>query len=460
MVKDLTRGDPKKVILTFAAAVFLGNLCQYFYNMADSLIVGRALGTGALAAVGATASVSNFIIGASSGVAAGFGVVVGQLFGAGEERKMRKAIANLIYASVIFLIVVTSLSVVYVRDILILMRTPEDILGEATEYLRVLLYGMCFTMFYNILASVLRAVGDSRTPLAALLLSTVLNIGLDVLFVVVLPFGVAGAAAATVLAQLISALVCLIYVIVKMPFLRLKKDEWSPDGGLFLRLLRVGFPMGLYPTVNALGGILLQVAINGHGTDIVASVTAGRTVQTVFYLFFDAVAVTMSNFCAQNAGARKSDRIRTGIRDGLVINLILAVFSTAMLWFFGEPMAMIFAEDGAALSAAGYYLRIQAVFMIPLGTLYIFRFAAQGLGLTFSAVIDAGVEMAVRVVVALFFSQDLFLVFAACPLGWIPANVFLIIVLLVDLRRREKRWGTGDEQKEAGSAGEEKKTAL
>lgn len=442
MVKDMTRGPSLRIIMTFALSILVGSVCQYLYNVIDTLIVGRYIGTDALAAVGATGSISFLILGFASGVASGFGVVIGQFFGAKDEKKLRSCLANIIYTTLILMALMTAVSLFLLRDILTWMRTPEDIFGMSYSYLSVILAGMTFTMFYNVLSAILRALGDTRTPLIVLIIAAVLNVIFDLIFVIPLNMGVAGAAYATILAQFLSAVLCLIYMVKKMPVVRIGREDLPFSFSMVGKLLGIGAPMGLQFSVTAIGTILLQAAINGHGTDVIAALTAVDKVGDMFWMVLDSVGVTMAFFCAQNLGAGKIDRIRHGERQALLINLVLGLLCCASLFFFGENIATVFLGDvPEVMPYVHTYVRIKGVFFLALAGLTVWRNSIQGLGYSFAAVIGGLIELLARGAVTFLFADNLSMLYFAGPLAWVGADLFLVIAYFVIERRLVRCFG-------------------
>ena len=301
--KDMTVGSPMKLILGFAVPLLFGFLFQQFYSVVDTIIVGKTLGVDALAGVGATGSVNFLVIGFCMGVCNGFAIPVAQKFGARDYVTMRRFIANSVWLSIGFAAVMTVLVSIFCRQILTLMRTPEDILEYSYSYILIVFIGIPATYLYNLLSGFIRSIGDSKTPLVFLVISSVLNIGLDLLLIMVFRMGVAGAAVATVLSQLISGILCLIYMYYKFDILIVKKDEWKADTHLMGILCSMGVPMGLQYSITAIGSVILQTAVNTLGSAAVAAMTAGSKVSLFFCCPFDALGSTMSTYGGQNVSS-------------------------------------------------------------------------------------------------------------------------------------------------------------
>ena len=311
-VKDLTVGSPMKLILSFAVPMLLGFLFQQFYNMVDTIIVGKCLGVSSLAAVGSTGSINFMIIGFCTGACSGFAIPVAQKFGAGDYTGMRKFVANAGWLSAVFAVVMTTIVGLLCMNILQWMNTPEDIIQGAYDYIFVIFLGIPVTYLYNMLAGIIRSLGDSKTPVYFLLLSSLMNIGLDFFTILVLGMGVGGPALATVISQGISAVLCLIYMIRHYPILHMKNGEWKPDGRMLGTLCSMGIPMGLQYSITAIGSVVLQTAVNSLGSMAVAAVSTGSKVSMFFCCPFDALGGTMATYAGQNVGAKKLDRVKEG----------------------------------------------------------------------------------------------------------------------------------------------------
>lgn len=442
MVKDMTRGSPLKLILAFAIPLLLGNLFQQIYNMADIAIVGKFIGKEALAAVGAAGSIFNLVIGFTGGVASGFGIVAASFFGAGDHQRLRNCVANIFYLALIITLLLTVLSVSLARPVLVLMNTPEDIIDASYHYIVVIFAGIFAAMSYNVLANLLRALGDSRSPLFFLIIACALNISLDLLFVIVFQMGTAGAGLATVIAQTVSALICLFYIRKKLPLLHLTRDDLRPDPALMKRLLCQGLPMAFQLSITAIGAIILQSAVNGLGSDTVAAVTAGTKVQIFAFMLLESLGLTMATYCSQNRGAGKIERVRRGVHTGLAVSLICGILSGVLIFALGHRIALLFLDAGEAtvLSYVKHFLRIGTFFYPVLSVMYIYRNAVQGLGHSLPALLGGVLEMITRATVALVFVTRIGFD-AACvaqPVSWIPVVLLLVpvyYVLLYRLRR-------------------------
>lgn len=431
--KDMTTGSSMKLILGFAVPLLMGMLFQQVYSLVDTIIVGRFLGVNALAAVGATGSINFLIIGFCLGLCNGFALPVAQRFGAKDYDGLRKYVGNSAVLSVIVGGTITVFTVVFCRNILQIMDTPADIIDLSYNYIVVIFAGIPATLLYNILSSHLRSLGDSVTPVAFLILSACLNIGLDLLFIVTFHWGVFGASFATVLSQLVSGVLCLVFIIIRFDILHLKRDDLRLDPAYVRNLLVMGLPMGFQYSITAIGSVILQSAVNSLGSIAVASMTAASKISMFVVCPFDALGSTMATYGGQNVGAGKLERLAKGLRSAVILGAIYSAVIFVVVYFFGENMIQIFlspTEENAAtvLVWAKEFLVINAAFYFPLALVNIIRFLIQGMGFSGFAVFAGVFEMVARTIVGLFL-VPVFGFVAACfasPLAWIFADAFLI----------------------------------
>lgn len=439
MVRDMTSGRPLRLILAFAIPLLLGNLIQQIYNTVDSAIVGQFIGKEALAAVGSTGSIFNLVIGFTGGVAAGFGIILASYFGAGDHDRLRNCVANIIYLAVGITVVLTVLAVSLARPMLLWMDTPSDILEDAYRYIVIIYAGIFSAMLYNVLAYILRALGDSRSPLFFLIISACVNVGADLLFVLVFHMGTAGVALATVLAQTLSAVACFFYIRIKMPILRLTKKDLAPNWGLMKRLLCQGLPMAFQLSITAIGAIILQMAVNSLGSDAVAAVTASTKIQIFVFMLLESLGATMATYCSQNLGAGQIDRIRRGVHTGLAVSLVCSLLGGVLIFSLGHKIALLFldASEVAVLANVKRFLRIGVFFYPVLSFMYIYRNSVQGLGQSLPAMLGGVLEMVTRASVAFIFVYRIGFD-AACvaqPVSWIPVVLLMMPVYYARLRR-------------------------
>lgn len=446
MVKDMTYGNSAKQILFFALPLMAGNLFQQFYNMADSMIVGRTLGTDALGAVCSTGSLNFLVIGFVTGLASGFCIPVAQFFGAKDYRNLRRSVTNMIYLAVGITALLTLLTALFTDDILRLLGTPEDIFEDAYNYIIVIFLGMAATMFYNILAGLLRALGDSRSPLIFLIIASVINIGLDFFFILVCGMGVMGAGIATVVAQAVSGLLCLIYIVKKSAVLRLQKEDWRPSLSMMKKLLYLGLPMALQFSITAVGSLILQQSVNSLGTAAVSAVGAGNKTSMMLTQPMEAMGIALATFCGQNLGAGKIDRARRGVHQGLLMIMVYVAVATIASLCFGQYLALLFvtADELAVIGDIHKLLSIVGTFYWSLGVLFVYRNAVQGLGYGVPAMAAGLFELVARAVIGIFAVPVLGFE-AACyagPLAWIAADLLLIPVFYTVIHKLKKRYPT------------------
>lgn len=443
--KDMTVGSPMKLILQFCIPLFFGMLFQQFYNMMDTMIVGKFLGVHALAAVGTTGSINFMIIGFCMGVCNGFAIPVAQKFGAGDYHSLRKFVANSVWLSVAFAAVTTVTVCILCRQILQWMNTPTDIIDGAYSYIFVIFLGIPVIYLYNLTSAIIRSLGDSKSPLVFLIISSVLNIILDLVMILVFRMGVSGAAWATVISQGISGVGCLLYMMKRFESLKITRDEWKLERDCVGTLCNMGIPMGLQYSITAIGSVILQTAVNTLGSMSVAAVTAGSKVSMFFCCPFDAMGSTMATYAGQNVGAGKLDRVSKGMKSCCLLGLIYAIIACGVLVLFGSDISMLFLDAGETeiLKNAGLFLAVNSAFYFPLALVNIVRFTIQGLGFSRLAILAGVAEMFARSIVALGF-VPVFGYAAACfasPMAWIFADLFLIPAYCYVIRKLEKVLG-------------------
>lgn len=428
--KDLTTGSPFRLIFGFAVPMLLGYLFQQFYNMVDTIIVGQCLGVTALAAVGSTGSINFMINGFCIGVCSGFAIPVAQKFGAGDEKGLRRFVANAGWLSLIFSIIMTTVIGLLCMDILRWMDTPEDIIQGAYDYIFVIFLGIPVTYLYNLLAGIIRSLGDSRTPVYFLLLSSVLNVVLDFYSILGLGMGVEGPALATVFSQGVSAVLCLLYMMKRYPILRMSPEERRPDGNLMKILCGMGIPMGLQYSITAIGSVVLQTAVNSLGSMAVAAVSTGSKVSQFFCCPFDALGGTMATWAGQNVGAKKLDRVKRGTWTACLLGFAYSLIAFVILLFGGKYIALLFLapEETEIIGRVSQFLIGNSMFYIPLTLVNVLRFSIQGMGFSGFAILAGVCEMVARAFVG-FALVPAFGFLPACfasPLAWICADLFLI----------------------------------
>lgn len=441
MTKSMTEGSPVRLILGFALPLLAGNLFQQMYNLVDAAIVGRFLGDEKLAAVGASSSVQFMVLGFCIGICCGFGIPVAQRFGAKEYGKMCRYIFNGAILTAFFGVVLTAFCAWQCHGVLYLLSTPEVIYPDAYQYLLIIFLGIPFTLLYNYLSAILRSVGDSRTPFLFLVISTVLNIVLDLVCIIGLGLGCAGAALATITAQAISGILCLFFIWRRVPILHPEKRECQPDIKVMQRLLWLGVPMGLQYSITAIGSMVLQSANNGLGQVYISAFTAGMRIKQFLMCPFDALATAVSTFCSQNLGAGKMDRIRSGLKRGVGIGVTYGILSGLILIFAGRKLSLLFIsrESVAVLDASAKYLRCMGLFFWSLGILNVCRMCTQGLGYSGRTIFSGAVEMVARIFVSLVF-VPMFGYSAICfadQSAWVSACIYIVPTLLFCLHKLE-----------------------
>ena len=444
--KNMTEGSPTKLILGFAIPMLMGMLFQQVYNFVDTIIVGRYLGVKALAAVGSTGSISFLIIGFCVGVCSGFTLPVAQRFGAKDYAGLRKFVGNSAVVAAAIAAVLTIATTLLCRDILEWMQTPSDIIDNAYNYIIVAFIGIPVTMLYNLLSGYIRALGDSTTPVIYLVISSFINIGLDILFIVPLQMGVFGASLATILSQLISAILCFIHILLKFEILHLKKDDWRLEPQYVRTTLGMGLPMGLQYSITAIGSVILQASVNPLGSIAVASMTACGKISGFMMCPLDALGSTMATYTGQNVGAGQLERVGKGLKSAILSGWIYSVIAFGIAFFFGKNLMNIFVESDDLLIKAqvidqGYLNLVIALAAYPLLTLVnTVRFTIQGMGFSGFAVFAGVAEMIARALVGLML-VPLFGFTGACfagPVAWLFADAFLIPAYYSCYRKLQK----------------------
>lgn len=450
MELDMTKGKPASLILKFIIPVIIGNIFQQFYSMVDTIIVGRFVGVDALAAVGATGSISFLILGFTQGLTTGFTVLTAQRFGAGDREGMRKSIGNAVILSVIVTVVMTTVSMLGMDGLLNVMNTPEDIFAMSKQYIMIICAGICFNVMYNLQASILRAIGNSVTPLVLLVISSVINIVLDYVLIVYGHQGVAGAAYATVISQALASVLCLIYIKKGVPTLHVEGRHYRLEAQCVRNQLGVGLPMALQFSITAVGTILVQAALNLLGSMVVASYSVSCKVEQLVTQPFGAMGVTMATYCAQNRGINDLKRIKEGVKAANIMSAIYAVVVYGLVFLILPYAIRLFVTENieVVLGYAKTYLIICGIFFIPLGMIFIFRNTLQACGFGFIPMMGGVVELVSRAVTAFVAAKLMSYegVCAANASAWLMAGIFLWIAyrvlmkkMIADKKRHEER---------------------
>ncbi len=449
MDKNMTKGSPFMLLVQFSIPLFIGNLFQQIYSMVDTVVVGRFVGVDALAALGAVSGFSFMAVGFAQGLGCGFAVLVSQCYGAKDEDRMRKAYAMSIISSIVVGVIMSLLFFAFSMPMLEAVNTPSNIITMSNDYISVIYLGLIASVFYNLFSSILRAVGDSRSPLLFLLISSVLNVVLDLFFVLVIPLGCLGVAIATVLSQAISAVISYIYIAKKLPMFRFRKGDFHLDFNIIRILLKIGLPGAVQFSVCALGVIIVQIAINDFGSDIVAAYSIGVKIETLLSQMFTALGMAISTYAGQNLGAGEYDRIKKGFLDCFILIVIWSVISYLLSFFIAEPLARLFIDSStneqSVIDNAIVYFDIVIRFFIPLGMIFLFRTGCQGLGSGAIPMISSATELIARIIAA--FTLPIWFGYAgvcyASPVAWVCAAVILPVCYFMQMKRIRKKLAHG-----------------
>ena len=444
MTKDLTVGNPLKLVLQFAIPVWLGMMLQQVYTLVDTAIVGRTLGVLALGGVGSTGSLNFMVIGFCNGLCSGFAIPVAQAFGAGDERQLRRYITNSVFLCAAVAAILLAGILPNCRRILTLMNTTKEQFDFAYSYIFIIFCGIPATMLYNLTAGILRALGDSKTPVRFLALSSALNIALDLITILIFGLGVAGAALATVVSQLISGLACLVYMKKHFPILHMEKPDWKPLRKELSTLFGQGVPMGLQFSITAIGSVMLTSAVNSLGPMYVSATASAGKINHIFICAYQALGATSANYCGQNLGAKQFDRIKRGVHSCLLLATVYATLHVAAVWFGCRLFLLLFlkAEEVGQVAdlvrihclcfaLGGYFLQ----FIEP------YRQGIQGMSFTKLALCAGVIEMASRAVCAVWGVPKFGFPAAAmaAPLAWVAASIFLVPAFYLCIRKRRKQ---------------------
>ena len=445
--KDLTVGSPMKLILGFAFPMFLGLLFQQFYSLVDTMIVGKYLGVDPFAGVGSTGSLNFIVIGFCMGLCSGFSVPISQSFGAKDFPLLRKMVTNSVWLCTFFSVVITTLMLLFCRPVLTWMNTPENIFEYAYIYIFIIFAGIPCTILYNMTAAILRALGDSKSPIIFLAISSAINIGLDLLLIIVFRMGVDGAALATVVSQGVSGVISIIYIKKKFDILAMEKGDWKLERHLAGKLTGVGIPMGLQYSITGIGSVILQTAVNGLGSIYVASMTAGSKINIFLACPFDALGQTMAPYAGQNIGARKVDRVGKGLRAACIIGFIVSGLMVIVVKLFGDQLTMLFLDekDPVIMQNSTQFLIIVSAFYCLLTLVNTVRFTIQGMGFSSLAIIAGVMEMIARGIAGMLLVPA-FGYLGACyssPLAWLLADAFLIPAFFLCKRKVARQLEVG-----------------
>ena len=444
-MKDLTKGKISTLILGFAIPVFLGNLLPLTYSLADTRIVGSFLGEQSLAAVGATTTISNLIVGFLLGLANGFAIITAQKFGAGDTKRVRKSFAIAIILGAIISIVLILIGTVYINPILGFLNVPSKLLIAAKQYILIIIVGLWVTMFYDILMAVMRAIGDTITPLLILAISVGLNIALDLLFVAVWKTGTWGAAAATVLAQFIALVICCFYMIHKYELFRLnRKDFKNLESQMITEMLGTGMSMGFMSSLVNIGSFTLQTAINKLGQEIIVAHTAARKISEMYMIMFSVFGQTMATFCGQNMGAGKIDRIKKGMKLAIIYTCVWSTLAMIASYTIGPQLVYMVTgthKDAVIINATNY-LKFDTIFYYVTAVICVVRNVMQGIGDQITPLVSSGLEMVGKVVIAFTLVPLMGYtgVIVAEPIVWFIMVIPLIVQILRTPKLKEHKY--------------------
>lgn len=436
----MTVGNPTRHILKFTLPLLIGNLFQQLYNMVDSIVVGRYVSAHALAAVGACGSLNFLFFSLSSGLSVGIGIIAAQYFGANDEKQLKKTIANSIYVLSSAAIVVTLIGVIFARPILQLLQTPDVYINDSIDYFRVTCIGIIGVAFYNGVAALLRAVGDSKTPLYFLILSSIINVGLDLLFVICFDMGVVGVGLATIIAQAVSAVVSIIYAYHKVSYFRLCKKDLHPDTSMIRDSFRLGAPVAFQNSMIAVSCIALQAVVNGFGPDVASAYTITGRIEQLVQQPYGSLGMALTSYAGQNIGAKKQERVVEGFRKATLIVLVFSLIMLPLFFFFGKYICGIFVKEEAAdvIALGAKALRITSPFYFALGMIYVPRAVLNGCGDTGFAMINGLTEVVCRILFSNILTRIAFLDYWGI---WITTGLtWGVTALVCVLRYRGGKW--------------------
>ena len=424
-----------------------GTVFQQFYSLVDTMIVGKYLGVDPFAGVGSTGSLNFIVIGFCMGLCSGFSVPISQSFGAKDFPLLRKMVTNSVWLCTFFSVVITTLMLLFCRPVLTWMNTPENIFEYAYIYIFIIFAGIPCTILYNMTAAILRALGDSKSPIIFLAISSAINIGLDLLLIIVFRMGVDGAALATVVSQGVSGVISIIYIKKKFDILAMEKGDWKLERHLAGKLTGVGIPMGLQYSITGIGSVILQTAVNGLGSIYVASMTAGSKINIFLACPFDALGQTMAPYAGQNIGARKLDRVGKGLRAACIIGFIVSGLMVIVVKLFGDQLTMLFLDekDPVIMQNSTQFLIIVSAFYCLLTLVNTVRFTIQGMGFSSLAIIAGVMEMIARGIAGMLLVPA-FGYLGACyssPLAWLLADAFLIPAFFLCKRKVARQLEVG-----------------
>lgn len=436
---DMTQGSPAKLLILFAVPMLIGSIFQLMYNMVDTIVVGRFVSVDALASIGATSSTSALLLYTGQALTNAVSVIISQAEGAKRAEYLKKAVAHAVYLVLGGSLLLGLLAFFGARPMMLLLGTPENIIDQSVIYIQITGGLSVALIVYNGVSAVLRAIGDSKTPLYFLILCSLLNVALDLLFVLVFQGGVAGVAAATVIAQGVSAVLCLLYMFRKYPRLRPDREAFRFDGRLLRDYLRIGLPMCLQNILLSVGMFVITAVINSYGSNIVAAYTIGSKVEQLATISFSNMAFSFSVYAGQNYGAKLYARIKDGLKQGILIISALALASTGVMWLFAEPLATLFMEEHipVVLEGAVSMIRIEALLFVALGAIWTVNSALRGMGEVKITLVSSIVELASKIGISVFLPLAVGYtgIWAAAPIGWVLGLIPPLLYLVRWFRR-------------------------
>lgn len=434
-MKDLTKGNPLKLIILFAIPLFIGHIFQLFYSLVDTRIIGATLGEISLASVGATSSLSDLLIGLLNGMTNGFGIIIAMYFGAKDKVRMKNSLAWTVILSIVITLIISLGCILFLPQILNLLNISNDLISQSREYIEIILVGLIAATLYNTCAAILRAIGDSFTPLIFLIIATILNVFLDYIFILNFNLGVKGAAFATVISQIVSVVLCFLYMKKKYPELKLQRSDFKCNKEVITKLLSSGFSMSFMISFVHIGTVALQTSINTFGSNIIIAHTAARKVTSMFMMSFSVLGSTLATYCGQNLGAGEYMRIKKGIRDtvlvtfGWCIAVMIAAFTISP-----KLIQLITATDTPEIiNTASFYLKVNTTFYFVPAVICLFRNSMQGFGDTKTPVFSSLLELIGKVLIAYFLAPAIGYmgIIVAEPIVWF----IMVIPLIVNMIR-------------------------
>ncbi len=390
---NMTEGSPVKLLILFAIPMMIGNIFQQFYNLVDSIVVGQLVGGDALGAIGTTSSITFLFFALCNGIGSGGGIITSQYFGRGDIKRVKSCIVNTAYIMLVFPILVGGVAFFLSEPLLLLLNTPEGMMGDALIYIRVMCIGLVFVSLYNYVSSMLRALGDSKTPLYFLIFACILNTILDIIFVKYLNMAVLGAAVATLISQFVSGALCLIYAVKRNPYFQLKREDFRFNGDVVKDAVRLGVPLSLQFSMIAISCMALQRVVNSFGDVAVSAFTATSRIEQVIHQPYQTLGAALATYSGQNYGARKTERLVEGYRKSLLIMLIFTILMMPILQIFGEQITGLFVKEKDVIEMGAEAIRITSWFYIFLGVIYVVRGVLNGVGDAFFALFNGVIEV-------------------------------------------------------------------